>query len=148
MTRFFYRFLIWMHPRAFRERFGDEMLCAFDEASDASAAPFLIDGIASVARQWMFRSGLWRFSIGAAATALVIVGYAHSEANWQRKQLNAQELLEARNVHPLDKAEFNREAAQAVAMLAHYRAADKKKTDSSRGTSAARGPANQSSNQN
>lgn len=121
MNRVLYRCLIWLHPHVFRERFGDEMLSAFDEASDTSAKPFFADGFASLARQWLLRSGLWRLGIGAAATALLIVGYAHSEASSQRRQLVAQQPLEARKISPLDKAEFNREAAQAVAILARYR---------------------------
>ena len=123
MSRFLYRCLIWLHPRAFYDRFGDEMLCAFDEALHAGIAPSFADGFVSLARQWLFRSGLWRLAIGAAATALLIVAYAHSEAKLERKQLAAQRLFEARQVRPVDKVEFNHEAAQAVAMLAHYREA-------------------------
>ena len=132
MRRFLYRCLIWLHPRAFRERFGDEMLCAFDEAVHAGIAPFFADGFVSLARQWLFRSGLWRLVIGAAATALLIVTYAHSEAKSERKQLIAHQLFEARQVRPVDKVEFNREAAQAVAMLARYREAGQTQANKSR----------------
>ncbi len=128
MSRFFYRSLIWLHPRAFRERFGDEMLCVFDEVAHTSTALFFADGFLSLARQWLLRSGLWRLAVGATATALLLVGYAHSEANWQRKQMIAQELAEAKRVPPLDHAEFNREAAQAVAILARYRESAQKKS--------------------
>jgi len=31
--RSFYRLVLKLHPAAFRERFGDEMLCIFDEAA-------------------------------------------------------------------------------------------------------------------
>ena len=128
MSRFIYRLLIGLHPRAFRERFGDEMLCVFDESGPMGAAGCLLDAGASLARQWLLRSGLWRWAIGAGATALLIVSYAHSEANFQKQQIIAQDLAEARRARPLDKTEFNREAAQAVAMLAHFRQIDRKKS--------------------
>jgi hypothetical protein len=127
MTRFLYRCLIGLHPRAFRERFGDEMLCVFDEAAGTSGM-FLADGVGSLARQRILRSGLWRWSVGATLTALLIVSYAHSEAKFERKLMASQQLIEAKRTSPLNQAEFNREAAQAVAMLARFRAADKKKS--------------------
>lgn len=128
MRRFFYRCLIRLHPRAFRERFGDEMLCAFDEAEHAGGVAFLADATGSLMRQWLLRSGLWRWAVGAGMTAVLIVGYAHSEANWARKQVAAQELIAAKRSRPLNRAEFNREAAEAVAMLARFRTADKRKS--------------------
>jgi hypothetical protein len=127
MSRFLYRFLICLHPREFRERFGEQMLCVFDEGGEPGAATCLLDGCVSLARQWLLRSGLWRWAIGAAVTALLIVSYAHSEANFEKQRAIAQDLVNAKRARPLDKAEFNREAASAVAMLARYRQADKRK---------------------
>lgn len=132
MSRFIYRLMICLHPQEFRERFGDEMLCVFDEGGQPGSATYLLDGCASLARQWLLRSGLWRWAVGAGVTALLIVGYAHSEANWQRQQTIAQELADAKRIHPLDKAEFNREAAQAVAMLSRFRESDKRKSHHAR----------------
>ena len=131
MTRIFYRCLIRLHPRAFRERFGDEMLSVFDDAGHLAGAAFLADGLGSLARQWILRSGLWRWAVGAAITALILVGYANSEAKFERKLIISEQLIQAKRVHPLDKAEFNGEAAEAVAMLARFRAADKKKSHQS-----------------
>ena len=128
MSRFFYRCLIRLHPREFRERFGDEMLCIFDEAQHAGGAAFLADAAGSLARQWILRSGLWRWAVGAATTALLIVGYAHSEAKFEKKLAISEQLIEAKRVRPLNKPEFNREAAEAVAMLARFREANKKKS--------------------
>lgn len=127
MSRVIYRLLICLHPRAFREQFGDQMLCVFDEAGQPGSGTYLFDGCSSLARQWLLRSGLWRWAVGAGVTALLIVGYAHSEANWQRQQIIAADLANAKQARPLDKAEFNREAVSAVAMLARFREADKKK---------------------
>ncbi|HTZ74808.1 MAG TPA: hypothetical protein VMB47_12870 [Candidatus Aquilonibacter sp.] len=120
MNRLFYRGLIRLHPRAFRERFGDEMLCIFDEASRLGSGRFIADAFASLARQWLFHSGLWRLAVGAGLTALLIVGYAHSEANGQRAAELRYE-AQQKPVPPLDQAEFNREAARAVAMLTRLR---------------------------
>lgn len=128
MSRFFYRCLIRLHPHMFRERFGDEMLCAFDEAEHAGGAAFFADAANSLIRQWILRSGLWRWAVGAGITGVLIVGYAHSEANWARKQVAAQELINAKGSRPLNQAEFDREAAEAVAMLARFRTADKRKS--------------------
>jgi hypothetical protein len=136
MIRVVYRLLICLHPRAFRERFGDEMLSVFDEGGQPGGAAYVLDGCSSLARQWLLRSGLWRWAVGAGVTALLIVGYAHSEANWQRQQTIAQELADAKHARPLDKAEFNREAAQAVAILARFRKAEKKKSHPLRSTQA------------
>lgn len=128
MSRFIYRVLICLHPRVFRERFGDEMLCVFDESGQSGTAAYLLDGCSSLARQRILRSGLWRWAVGAGVTALLIVSYAHSEAKFERQRAIAQELVEAKRARPLDKVEFNREAAQAVAMLARFREGDKKKS--------------------
>jgi acetyl esterase/lipase len=125
MIRFLYRALIWLHPRAFRERFGDQMLCVFDEAADSGTAPFFSDALVSLARQWLIRSGAWRVATGAGLTAGLIVSFAHAENNGL-KLAAARGAAEARRVSPLDKAVFNREAAQAVAMLARFREEDAK----------------------
>ncbi|HKQ86519.1 MAG TPA: hypothetical protein VJS43_07065 [Candidatus Acidoferrales bacterium] len=130
MSRFIYCCLIRLHPREFRERFGDEMLCVFDEAQHAGEATFLADGVGSLARQWVLRSGLWRWAIGAGFTALLIGSIVH----WEAKGVKAAEIQFAsqqRHPTPLNQAEFNREAADAVAMLARFRASDKKKSHSS-----------------
>ena len=55
-----YKVLLWVHPPAFRERFGEELLSIFDEARrDQCAWSLFADGAVSVARQWTFRSDLW-----------------------------------------------------------------------------------------
>ena len=54
MSRFFYRCLIRLHPHVFRERFGDEMLCAFDEAEHAGGAAFFADAAGSLIRHTLF----------------------------------------------------------------------------------------------
>ena len=68
MTRILYRCLLLMHPPAFRRRFAAEMLSIFDETAPCKDAFLLIlDGVVSIARQWILRSGSWK-------PALAIVG--------------------------------------------------------------------------
>jgi hypothetical protein len=128
MSRFIYRLLICLHPRAFRERFGEEMLYVFDEAGRPGSRAYLHDGCSSLARQWVLRSGLWRWAVGAGVTALLMIGYAHSEANWEKQQIIAQDLASAKRASSFDQAEFNRDAAAAVSMLRRFRQKDRKKS--------------------
>jgi hypothetical protein len=56
MLRFLYLWLVRLHPRRFKKRFGDEMLSIFDEAQGkVGAAKLLGDGAISVVRQWALR---------------------------------------------------------------------------------------------
>jgi len=69
MKRAIYAAELRMHPRAFRERFADEMLCIFDEAAEAEGAlKLLIDGAISLLRQWVMRSDIWKPALAALFT--------------------------------------------------------------------------------
>src|SRR5713101_9113836 len=58
MHRVAYRCMVRLHPRVFREQFGEEMMWIFEEAADTHGAfRLLSDGIVSLARQWVFRPG-------------------------------------------------------------------------------------------
>jgi hypothetical protein len=60
MLRFLYRGVVGLHPSAFRNRFGEEMLSIFDSAkSNRAAIALLVDGIVSLGRQ---RLGEHQFS--------------------------------------------------------------------------------------
>ncbi len=64
MTRSLYRHVLWLHPPAFRERFAAEMLWIFDEAVVAGGvARLFADGIVSLIRQWVLRSGMWKVAV-------------------------------------------------------------------------------------
>lgn len=66
MTRHLYSVLLRIHPRAFRERFADEMLCIFDEILlNTERASLLYDALRSLTVQWLFRSNLWIFAIAS-----------------------------------------------------------------------------------
>ena len=77
MTRTLYRWLICWHPPAFRLRFEEELLWIFDESSDASGAALLLyDAAISLLRQWLLRSGMWKWVLGGIAGALpVVIGF-------------------------------------------------------------------------
>src|SRR5262247_181131 len=52
----FYRSLIRLHPPVFRGRFEDELIWIFSEAErDGNAHWFVLDGMASLFRQWFLR---------------------------------------------------------------------------------------------
>jgi uncharacterized membrane protein len=84
MTRTFYRWLVGLHPPAFRLRFEPELLWIFDESRDASgAAPLLYDAVISLFRQWFMRSGMWKWVLGGIAGALpVVIGFGSFLFNW------------------------------------------------------------------
>lgn len=77
MTRTFYRWLILLHPPSFRLRFEEELLWIFDESSDNSgSAPLLYDAVISLLRQWLVRSGTWKWVLAGIAGALpVVIGF-------------------------------------------------------------------------
>jgi hypothetical protein len=56
MGRLLYRAVVRLHPRAFRERFGEEMIGIFDEATGfRERLDLFVDGLASLVRQRAFR---------------------------------------------------------------------------------------------
>ena len=74
MNRTFYRWLIRLHPPAFRERFEQEFLWIFDESAHATGAGLLMyDAVVSLLRQWLVRSGMWRWVVGGIAGGLPLV---------------------------------------------------------------------------
>jgi D-alanyl-D-alanine carboxypeptidase len=51
-----YRCIVRLHPPAFREQFGEEMLGIFEEAAESHGALRLLgDGLLSLTRQWLLR---------------------------------------------------------------------------------------------
>jgi hypothetical protein len=84
MNRTMYRWLICLHPPAFRLRFEQELLWIFDESSDESgAAALLFDAAISLLRQWLMRSGMWKWVLGGIAGAVpVVIGFGSFLFNW------------------------------------------------------------------
>jgi hypothetical protein len=76
--RSLYLSLLWLHPRSFRKRFADEMLWIFDEAQSADEKAFLLcDGLNSVARQWVLRSGMWKVALAFLLALIQAVIFLH-----------------------------------------------------------------------
>jgi len=70
-VRSIYRLLLQLHPARFRRRFGEEMLLIFDESPNQ--ASLLADGVLSLARQWLLRSGLWKWVLASLGATLTLV---------------------------------------------------------------------------
>ncbi|MGC2330459.1 MAG: hypothetical protein WA581_03325 [Candidatus Acidiferrales bacterium] len=141
MRRFFYRALIALHPPRFRERFGDEMMCVFDEAGGEHTARLFADGAVSLARQWLLRSNLWKMAAGAviSSSLLLLCGYSVAGAvdrwlvlgrDWHERLMMNPWLGE--HPAPFDEVEFSREAAQAVTILGEIRKTEAQKQRSRR----------------
>src|SRR5215469_12431999 len=61
MLRPFYRCVLRLHPPGFRKRFQDEIVSIFDSAATSrDRIRLLVDGLLSLARQWMLRSQFWQ----------------------------------------------------------------------------------------
>ena len=75
MMRGLYRCLIWIHPPVFRREFAAEMLWIYDETAETDGAVRLfLDGLVSVARQWLVRSGCWKI-IAALVGGLLPIAF-------------------------------------------------------------------------
>jgi hypothetical protein len=136
VTRLIYRFLVALHPRDFRDRHGAEMLCVFDECvrgdecAPGEARTLLADGLVSLARQWTLHSGAWKLLAGGVISTFLILGWAYSvtrgldySINWAaERHAKLLAMYPAPPVPALNQVEFQREAAQAVKILAHDRA--------------------------
>jgi hypothetical protein len=78
MTRRVYILLLRLHPRAFRHRFGDEMLGIFDQS--AERASLWADGLVSLFRQWTLRRREIAFSPTVTADCVPLFYSAEPEA--------------------------------------------------------------------
>ncbi len=75
MLRSFFRFLVILHPPAFRKRFAGEMLSIFDQASGKGPELELIaDAFLSLLRQWGLRPAFWNELAPAEQSQPVSVG--------------------------------------------------------------------------
>src|SRR5258708_17417309 len=66
--RMAYLCIVRLHPHAFRDQFGEEMMWTFEQAVETHGAFRLLgDGLVSLTRQWVFRPRSW----GVAMTEAV-----------------------------------------------------------------------------
>ncbi len=75
MTRSFYHFLVRMHPPAFRQRFGDEMMSVFDEAAAHYSFEIVLDGVLSFTRQWLLRTDSWKLLLAVCGGYIQVFGF-------------------------------------------------------------------------
>jgi hypothetical protein len=69
-----YRCLLWLHPPVFRREYSAEMLWIFDRTSPSQGAPgLLFDGLGSLARQWLLRTGWWKIALALTLAALEVI---------------------------------------------------------------------------
>jgi len=73
-----YRCLLWLHPPVFRREYAGEMLWIFDQSQSQGALGLFFDGLGSLARQWVLRSGWWRvvLTLSLAVLQVVLGGFA------------------------------------------------------------------------
>lgn len=85
--RSLYRWLVCLHPLAFRQRFAEEMLCTFEEAAqERKAAGLFADAFLSLMRQWLFRPNAWR-----APVAEIVVSGLHDSGSFAWEHINVSE---------------------------------------------------------
>ena len=89
MTRILYRWLLWLHPPAFRREFAGEMLWIFEEASAEGVAPLFADGLISLLRQWLLRSGPWKLAAAVIGGLVEVTAGGLGGLMFMRAQMTA-----------------------------------------------------------
>lgn len=90
MKRTLYRWLMALHPPAFRRRFGEEILAIFDQADAAGAAlPLYYDVLLSLARQWLLRSGSWKLAVAAAGAFAQILIITWATVHYGQRRISS-----------------------------------------------------------
>lgn len=83
--RFVYVLLISLHPPSFRRRFSQEMFWIFEEAANSwGASSLFCDAILSLLRQWLLRSGLWKWLVASLAAVVPLLIAFGSFLPWDR----------------------------------------------------------------
>jgi hypothetical protein len=85
MVRGVYRCLVWLHPAPFRLQFAEDMVWIFDEtAGTRGAAPLVADACISLSRQWLLRTGLWKWVVAGVAGMVPILIAFGSFLPWDK----------------------------------------------------------------
>jgi len=83
--RTLYRWLLKLHPAAFQERFGEEMLWIFDEGAETQGTlRLLADAFVSLGRQWILRPESWDMPVAAT---MQTAGRAVGMFSWEQFEL-------------------------------------------------------------
>ena len=70
--RALYSLLLLLHPPRFRRDFGRDMLWLYDETAACGARPLFADACASLARQWLLRTGSWKVALAVLGGLLQV----------------------------------------------------------------------------
>ncbi len=97
MTRPLYKWLILLHPPQFRGQFGEQMLCIFDETGARAKMPLLVDGLISLMRQWILRSGVWKWMVALAGAFMQMILATLGLLQAMRQMVHANPLLSGRH---------------------------------------------------
>ena len=89
MTRALYRWLLWLHPPAFRREFAGEMLWIFEEAAPQGVAPLFGDALISLLRQWLLRSGQWKLAAALIGGMIEVTAGGLGGLMFMRAQMTA-----------------------------------------------------------
>src|SRR5258708_1726011 len=95
--RIAHRCIVRLHPRTFREQFGEEMMWIFEEAAETHGAVRLLsDGMVSIARQWVFRPRSLEVPVtaGAVSTSRERSWFAWEHINGSPSRLSARRWLQ------------------------------------------------------
>lgn len=93
MMRAIYLIIVWLHPAAFRRRFGDEMLSIFEEdGMHGSAGAMLTDGLTSLARQWVLRTDSWKILAALAGAFIQVWGFGLRSFGYERWAHNSEDV--------------------------------------------------------
>jgi len=99
VKRTLYRFLLQIHPPAFRRQFAAEMLWIFDEAAKSvGARPLCLDCLVSLARQWLLRCGSWKLAVAVLGACLQITAGGVIWLMFWRTRYSAEPLTSAHDI--------------------------------------------------
>jgi hypothetical protein len=93
MMRTLYLLILWLHPAAFRRRFGEEMLSIFEEdGMHDFAGSMILDCLASLARQWALRTDSWKILAALAGAFVQVWGFGLRTFGYEQWSHNSQDV--------------------------------------------------------
>ena len=101
MIQMIYSFLVRMHPRPFRDQFGEQMLSIFDESrGHRGSFRLLMDAAMSLLRQWLLRPPARPVFAGGVSS----LNELHRESNRLQRKANLVTLAWVLSMIPLELA--------------------------------------------
>jgi hypothetical protein len=85
LCRSLYRTLVRMHPAPFRQQFEEEMFWIFEQGESIyGAASLVADAGVSLGRQWLLRSGLWKWVMAGVGGVIPLIIAFGSFLPWDK----------------------------------------------------------------